>query len=288
MNDKCFFVSDLHGKINKYEKLFKVIEEEKPLALFMGGDLLPSSVLHSFRAGENKSDFVSDYLVRNFSRLKNKMGDDYPGVFIIMGNDDPRIAEKILIEFHQQGLWNYVQGTIAELGKYKVMGYAFVPPTPFLLKDWEKYDIEKNMVKPGCIDPSEGFKTSDVESKLHPDTIEEDLKDLTSSVDMENMICLFHSPPYNTLLDRAALDGVKTAEGEIDVHVGSVAIKNFIQYRQPYLSLHGHIHESSRITGKWREKINRTTLISAAYEGPELAVISFHLTNLDAVKRVVR
>ena len=89
------------------------------------------------------------------------------------------------------------------------------------------------------------------------------------------------------MLDRAALDDVKTPQGNIDVHVGSLAIKNFIQNRQPYLCLHGHIHESSRITGNWKDKINRTSLISAAYEGPELAVISFHLADLGSAKRTI-
>jgi len=288
MNDKCLFVSDLHGKINRYQKLFNLIEKEKPFAVFMGGDLLPSSVLHSFRAGENKSDFVTDFLVKNFTRLKNSMGEDYPLTFIIMGNDDPRIAEQIFLEFDQKGLWNYIQGKIVDLGsKYKVMGYSYVPPTPFLLKDWEKYDVVRDQVKPGCINPSEGFKTFNAENENLSETIQEDLNSLTFSSPMDNMICLFHSPPYKTMLDRAALDDVKTPQGNIDVHVGSLAIKNFIQNRQPYLCLHGHIHESSRITGNWKDKINRTSLISAAYEGPELAVISFHLADLGSAKRTI-
>ncbi len=287
MNDKCLFVSDLHGKINRYEKLFNLIEKEKPFAVFMGGDLLPSSVLHSFRAGENKSDFVTDFLVKNFSRVKNAMGEDYPHIFIIMGNDDPRIAEQILLEFHEKGLWNYIQGKVIDLGSYKVLGYSYVPPTPFLLKDWEKYDIVRDEIKPGCINPSDGFKTFNDKNEYLSDTIREDLNTLTHLHDTNNMICLFHSPPYKTLLDRAALDDVKTPEGNIDVHVGSVAIKKFIEDRQPYLCLHGHIHESSRITGKWSDEINRTKLISAAYEGPQLAVISFHLKDLETAKRIV-
>ncbi|MFW5757574.1 MAG: metallophosphoesterase family protein [Bacteroidota bacterium] len=288
MNDKCLFVSDLHGKIKRYEKFFKVIEKEKPFAVFMGGDLLPSSVLHRFRAGENKCDFVRDFLVSNFANLKKQMDEHYPAVFIIMGNDDPRIAEEIFLEYNQEGLWNYIQGKVVDLGPYKVLGYSYVPPTPFLLKDWEKYDMVRDEVKQGSINPSDGFKTFNVEHENLSDTIREDLNTLTQSYDdMDNMICLFHSPPYKTLLDRAALDDVKTTQGNIDVNVGSIAIKNFIQERQPYLCLHGHIHESSRITGKWRDKINRTRLISAAYEGTELAVISFYLSDLDSAERFV-
>jgi len=31
-----------------------------------------------------------------------------------------------------------------------------VPPTPFLLKDWEKYDVSA-YVDPGCVSPEEGY-----------------------------------------------------------------------------------------------------------------------------------
>ncbi len=36
-----FFVSDLHGQISRYESLFTRIREEKPAAVFLGGDLFP-------------------------------------------------------------------------------------------------------------------------------------------------------------------------------------------------------------------------------------------------------
>jgi len=39
---KCFFVSDLHGKIDRYEKLIERIKIERPALLFVGGDILPN------------------------------------------------------------------------------------------------------------------------------------------------------------------------------------------------------------------------------------------------------
>ena len=61
----------------------------------------------------------------------------------------------------------------------------------------------------------------------------------------------------------------------LDVHVDSTAIKRFIEKRQPFATLHGHVHESSRITGSWKEKIGSTHIFSVAYGGPELAVVRF-------------
>ncbi|RKZ10960.1 hypothetical protein DRQ32_06615, partial [bacterium] len=37
----CFFVSDLHGRSNRYEALWKAISDDRPDAVFLGGDLMP-------------------------------------------------------------------------------------------------------------------------------------------------------------------------------------------------------------------------------------------------------
>jgi len=54
-----------------------------------------------------------------------------------------------------------------------------------------------------------------------------------------------------------------------------VAVRRFIEKRQPLLTLHGHVHESSRLTGEWKDKIGRTLCFSAAYDGPRLALVRF-------------
>ena len=43
----------------------------------------------------------------------------------------------------------------------------------------------------------------------------------------------------------------------LDVHVGSIAVKRFIEERQPLLTLHGHVHEAARLTGEWKIRIGR-------------------------------
>jgi Icc-related predicted phosphoesterase len=71
----------------------------------------------------------------------------------------------------------------------------------------------------------------------------------------------------------------------LDVHVGSIAIKRFIEERQPLLSLHGHIHEAPRLTGAWRERVGRTHCFTAAHDGPELALVRFDLDDLESATR---
>ena len=43
---KCYFVSDLHGRIPRYNSLFRTIEANKPKAVFLGGDLMPHQMHH--------------------------------------------------------------------------------------------------------------------------------------------------------------------------------------------------------------------------------------------------
>jgi Icc-related predicted phosphoesterase len=67
--------------------------------------------------------------------------------------------------------------------------------------------------------------------------------------------------------------------------VGSIAVRRFIEQRQPYITLHGHVHESARITGAWQEQIGRTSCFSAAHDGQELALVRFDLKQPERAER---
>ncbi len=271
----CFFVSDLHGKPDRYRKLFNAIESEKPPAVFLGGDLLPSSVAQRIDWKSSYPDFVNNFLVRELKQLKDKMGAAYPDVFLILGNDDGRFEEAAFLEAATNGIWEYIHNRHLQWREYAVYGYCRIPPSPFQLKDWERYDVSR-YVDPGCVSPEDGFYTVPVtEDEKRYATIQEDLEKLTSDAGLENAIFLFHTPPYHTRLDRAALDGKMIDYVPLDVHVGSIAVKRFIERRQPLLTLHGHIHESARLTGYWKDKIGHTVAFNASHDGPELSLIRF-------------
>lgn len=280
----CFFVSDIHGSTDRYEKLFGLIEARRPSALFIGGDLLPGPV-RLLSAESCFRDFVNDYLLRRFLELRGRMGEGYPRVFVILGNDDGRFQEAAILDAASTGIWEYVHGRSTEFAGHRVYGYSFVPPTPFQLKDWERYDVSR-FVDPGCSHPSEGMRTVPVsEYEMLFSTIQDDLAALTGSDDLSKAIFLFHSPPYRTGLDRAALDGKTVDFVPLDVHVGSIAIRRFITRKCPRLTLHGHIHESARLTGVWKERTGTTTMIGAAHDGPELALVTFDPEDPDSAVR---
>ena len=92
---------------------------------------------------------------------------------------------------------------------------------------------------------------------------------------------------YNTALDRAAVDGKKVDHAPMDLHVGSIAIKQFIENYHPFLTLHGHIHETVSLTGKWIEKNSDTFSFSGCHDGRELAVVRFDTNNLEKSSRVL-
>ncbi len=284
-NRTCFFVSDLHGHSDRYQKLFDVIKQEQPFAVFMGGDLLPSGLLQLSATHQVHADFMRDVLLTGCGRLQEGLGAHYPHIFLILGNDDGRFEEQAMIDYTEQGLWNYAHNRRFELDGFCVFGYAYVPPTPFAIKDWERYDVSR-YIDPGCSSPEEGYHTVKVsEDERRWTTIKDDLEELTLNEDLGKAIFLFHSPPYQTNLDRAALDGQMYDHAPLDVHVGSIAVQRFIQTRQPYMTLHGHIHESACITNSWQDKIGATHCFSAAHDGEELALVRFNLEDPETAER---
>jgi len=270
---RAFFVSDMHGRVARYRRLFESVRDERPDAVLLGGDLLPMGLI----AGDEQVDggFIEDFLGGELSRLRDDLGSGYPVFIVILGNDDPRHYETAALELETAGLWRYAHGRRIECDAMTVYGYSHVPPTPFLLKDWERYDVSR-FVDPGAVSPEEGHRSVPVEAhRVRNATIKDDLQKLAGGDDLSRAVFLFHSPPHRTRLDRAALDGQMVDHVPVDVHVGSVAIRRFIEERQPLITLHGHVHESAELTGSWRDRIGRTHLFGAAHDGPELALVQF-------------
>ena len=278
---RCFFVSDLHGSSERYRKLFAAVENERPTAVFLGGDLLP----HHWASLLGAEDFIGDRLLPAVRRMREVLGGDAPRIFLILGNDDDRASENRFLAGQEENLWEYVHKRWVGFDGHEVLGYAYVPPTPFQLKDWERYDVSR-FTDPGCVSPEDGQRTVPVDpDAIRYGTIAADLERLGEGRDLEQAVLLFHSPPYRTVLDRAALDGHVVDHVPLDVHVGSMAIQRFIEERQPLVTLHGHIHESARLTGSWRQQIGRTHAFSAAHDGPELALVRFALEDLESATR---
>jgi Icc-related predicted phosphoesterase len=84
------------------------------------------------------------------------------------------------------------------------------------------------------------------------ETIEEDLNHLPKPLLSRKTIYIMHSPPFGTRLD--LIQGGKSA--------GSRSIKTFIEKNPPFLTLHGHIHESPELSGAYMDRIGDTLSIN--------------------------
>jgi Icc-related predicted phosphoesterase len=267
----AFFVSDIHGRADRYEKLLAAVSVERPSVVLLGGDLLPVGV-HGGR-----TDFLLDWLGPRLAALRSRLGDRYPRVLALFGNDDPRSELGSLLALASQGLVEHVHGRRVDVGPVPLYGYACIPPSPFPLKDWERYDVSR-YVDPGCVSPEEGHRSVPLpEEDAKWGTIAADLERLVGDDPLDRAVVLFHAPPYGSRLDRAALDGRSFDHVPLDPHVGSIAIRRLIETRQPLLTLHGHVHESARLTGDWRDRVGRTVCLSAAHDGEELALVRVDL-----------
>lgn len=247
--------------------------------------MLPRATSLSTHVGARQNDFLHDYLFPTFTRTRDALGVDYPDIFLILGNDDPRREEEDFVAGAANGIWHYVHQQKFLFGAFSIYGLAYVPPTPFLLKDWERYDVSR-YVPPGCVSPEEGYRSvPEEESEIKWATIQKHLASLVREDSLDRAVFLFHAPPCDTPLDRAALDGKTYEHVPLDIHVGSIAVTRFIEERQPLLTLHGHVHEAPRLTGEWKIRIGRTVCINGAHDGPELALVRFDLESPQTATR---
>jgi len=234
-------------------------------------------------------DFVNRFLLKRLAQLKDQLGRRYPAVYLILGNDDARFQEGSVFLGGTERVWTYAHGRRLRLGDRAVYGYSCVPPSPFLLKDWERYDVSR-YVDPGCVSPEEGVLSVPRSMRDRRNaTISLELDDLIGGDDVSRAVFLFHVPPYETALDTADLAGYHVESVPLDTHIGSIAVRRMIEERQPHLTLHGHVHEAFRLTGTFKEKLGNTWCLSAAHDADGVAVVEFDLSHpQEAERRVLR
>ncbi len=277
---RVYFVSDLHGKQDRYNKLAEKTAEEPPDVLMLGGDLLPNYFQME------PADFAESFLLPILFDLKLQLKKRFPDIYFIFGNDDPASALTLFEEPPVSGLMKNLNMSVIENSGIELGGYAYIPPTPFLLKDWEKYDVSRYVPR-GALSPEEGIRTVEVAANIVKyTTIADDLEILQEKIqNKSSSIMLFHAPPCDTNLDK--MTG-RDINGNLQVtSVGSLAIRKFIEKYKPAVTLHGHIHESAAISGSWKDKIGSTFCFSAGHDGEELALVSFDTDDPASAERLL-
>ncbi|MBM4339255.1 MAG: hypothetical protein FJ110_06905 [Deltaproteobacteria bacterium] len=254
----CLYTSDLHGEIYLYEQLLKLAQSSSAEIILLGGDLLPSfpPTKRYEDMIPNQKTFIDQFLLPLFKRIKETT--DVKHLFLIPGNWD--LGYPYLFKEPVEGIIDLNQKIYQLRNGYEIIGYPFVPPTPFRPKGYEKMDDSESpwppQKNPSYIRSSElGNELTAIDPYLYlrsRETIQEDLVRLPKPVSLKRAIYLTHSPPYGTRLDQ--IQGGKSA--------GSRAIKTFIESYQPLLNLNGHIHESPQLSGSYFEWIGETLAIN--------------------------
>jgi len=291
---KCILVADLHGNIAQYNALRQIVIKENVSFVFFAGDLLPKDgglwyLGNAVRTIQAQRTFLESFLIGYLRELGK-----HARIYAIFGNDDFRsnydLVQNVSDKVH------FLNKEVVRLPlrnqELYVAGYPQVALTPFLQKDWEQWDDVIGAI------PHKTYKVEGYDSYHgvhHPisfkdnadgrPTIATDLVKLVLESDPKKTLYLMHDVPFNTPLDQIATDNPFIKDG--GVHVGSRAIRAFIEAEQPLLTMHGHIHETLRESGAFRWDCGNSVSIAPShdYKGGVLSYVMFDLPNLNTIAR---
>lgn len=267
---RLVYTADLHGNLELYRAAGEAALRLAADAVVFGGDLCPGTPSAS---STHLPQAQPQFLLREVGPLVEAWKRAQPTlrVFAIPGNDDCQTILPALEQLEQKGLMENIHRKTAKLGDCVLAGLAYVPPTPFSIKDFERWDSVRGVWRQPqlarcVVSTPQGFRAvEDFEAYLnsHP-TIEEEL-DRLPIPEPELTIAVVHCPPYQTRCD-VLFDGQ---------HIGSVALRRWIERHQPRLTLHGHIHESPTISGAYFDRLGRTVVVNPGcdYQRPHLVFI---------------
>ena len=270
---KIIYTADLHGIEGLYRQLFRPAFNWQADAIIIGGDLLPKHGAFSTSV-EDQRDFIIRFMKPKLEEIQGEL----PGleVYAMMGNDDWLINMPLLEELEGQGLLKLLHNKKYPIGNgFEIIGYANVPPTPFSIKDSERLDTCDAPIEPqhfaACISTDSEIRQIDAVthfSRHH--TMEEELARVPVPKSYQKAVYVMHAPPFQTNLD-VLYDGRS---------VGSRAIRQFIEKNQPYLTLHGHIHEAPSRSGSYWDKIGNTVCINPGQATKDLHAVVFELEDV--------
>ena len=251
------YTSDLHGNLDLYRAAGNAAVSTGADALIFGGDLCPGTPNgKSFTLPTEHPDFILHQvgpLVRKWKQAHGALR-----VFAIPGNDDCQTILPALDRLAADGLIENLHRQTRTLNGYTLTGLSFVPPTPFQLKDFDRWDHEpvdhdNSISMRGVISTPQGFEViKDVHAYLDSSpSIAEELRRLPIP-DPARTVAVIHTPPFDTHCD-VLFDGR---------HIGSRSLRSWIETHQPRLTLHGHIHESPKLSRSYCDRIGSTVVVN--------------------------
>lgn len=274
---KVLYAADLHGKETLYTQLDEIVKAEKPEILLLGGDLFPEDPDVQKTPLVQKSFVVTEFL----PRFRSYPAFGVKEVLIIMGNHDLTFCERTVEDMEKNGLCRYLHGREVTIGDLRFVGYSYSPPSPYLLRDFDKKDTKEDEVPELCLLPDNtGYVSKDLamikvknrEFFRSRGTIAEDLGLLEKQITGKGYILVSHAPPACEYLD------LETPT----LHVGSKAIRRFIKRTRPRFALHGHIHFAPKNSGgHFLEKVEGVLCVNPGQKFSQLYAVVFDTENFE-------
>ena len=269
------FVTDLHGNPRKYDRTLELARELGAFLVVNGGDLFPHGRLH-----EVQERFIQEFLDPHFARYQ-EAGIRHLG---FPANDDLRVHDPLFESAcAKYPLVENLAGRRVSIGRHDFIGMNLVTDFPFRLKDRARMDGRDFTFPPqfggGILSRPGGWKEIPdwtAYARTLP-TIEEELSRLPEPQDPSQAVYVLHGPPSGLGLD--------VCRG--GAAVGSASTRDFLERRQPLLSLHGHIHESPEESGVWKATVGRTVCIQPGQSATGLVVVVGDLETMEFDRRVI-
>ncbi|MCW8139339.1 MAG: hypothetical protein KIT58_10600, partial [Planctomycetota bacterium] len=142
---------------------------------------------------------------------------------------------------------------------------------------WRPPRPPKNVVMSEVVGDGGRVRAATLEEVAARPTIEEDLEALAGRSDPARTVYVVHTPPWGTPLD--VMHG--------GAHIGSRALRAFVDRRQPPLTLHGHVHESPHLTGRIDDRVGRTLVVNPGASRQRLRAALVDLDRLSDGARLV-
>ncbi|MCC7571542.1 metallophosphoesterase [Candidatus Micrarchaeota archaeon] len=271
---KCnvVFTADNHGNISQFKKTLEYARKSKAAVAIFGGDLFPKDMSFISMPGVQKFFFFEE-LLPLLSSFHSE--NPYIKIYLMMGNDD---ALGNLHEFinKTQSIVEWICDDKKGIRKkinvdFDIAGFSFLPPTQFLMKDWEFMEskkIKKGINVGGFVstsNPSAPWKGMDLELKPN---LKEKIDRVAYTENPEKLVFVAHYPP------RGLFDFQDT---------GSQVIREYIDTYQPLISLHGHIHHiESTFSDRFFVR-QENTIVASVFNSPKFHspyIIEFDLYNI--------
>ncbi len=281
---RLFFVTDLHGSELCFRKFISAVSIYNADVAIALGDLAGKMVVPIFDTGNGSYDcsfLGQDIHLNNKTELDNQLGKInaigfYPYITDKKEADALRQNQdgvmKIFYRLINERLQHWVELADEKLKDSKTL--IFMAPgndDPMEMDDI----LEKSRVMKPCVMRNVDVLDYEMITLAHTSPTPWDTprewseEEMAKNIDllaakiksMDRAIFNFHDPPHGTMLDYAPkLKDMRQSAGEVE-HVGSKAVAEKIKQYQPFLGLHGHIHES-----RAAQKIGRTFVVNPGSE----------------------